>query len=235
MQLVRALALALGSMSVSVTLAQSAELLPIRYNEVELQAEATREVQNDLMNASLYVELNDANPAPLASALNRSTNEALKIANAEKAVRARSGGNQTYPVYDRNNKITGWRGRSELRLESKDFQALGALIGKLQGSMQLAGVAFQVSPELRRQTENELIAEAIGAFRTRADIARQALGGKAIKIRRIAVATAGGAPPPRPMVAMRAQPQMASAEVAPAFEGGTSQVQVSVSGTIEAE
>ena len=33
-----------------------------RYNSVELQAEAQREVQNDLLNAVLYVELNDSNP-----------------------------------------------------------------------------------------------------------------------------------------------------------------------------
>ena len=39
-----------------------------RYNTVELQAEAQREVANDTLSASLYVELNDANPAALAGA-----------------------------------------------------------------------------------------------------------------------------------------------------------------------
>jgi predicted secreted protein len=37
-------------------------------------------VQNDLLNASLYVELNDPNPAALAKAINKSANEALRIA-----------------------------------------------------------------------------------------------------------------------------------------------------------
>lgn len=214
--------------------AQGADVAPVRYNEIELQAEASREVQNDLMYATMYIEANDTNPAQLATTLNTTINAALKNAAEVRSVRARSGTHQTYPVYDRNNKITGWRGRVELRLESKEFQALGQLIGRLQSSLQLAGVTFVVSPEARRQAENELITEAIGAFRTRADIARQALGGRAMRIRRIAIGTAGGAPP-RPVVAMRAQPMGAAAESAPAFEGGTSQIQVTVSGTVEAE
>ena len=39
-----------------------------RYNTIELQAEAQREVANDTLSASLFVELNDANPAALAGA-----------------------------------------------------------------------------------------------------------------------------------------------------------------------
>ena len=103
-----------------------------RYNTIELQAEAQREVTNDLLNASLYVEVTDANAAQLANTLNRASNEALKIAANFKSVRVRSGGNNTYPVYDRNQKLTGWRGRAEIRLDSRDFQAAAGLVARLQ-------------------------------------------------------------------------------------------------------
>jgi predicted secreted protein len=149
-------------------------------------------------------------------------------------VRARSGYNQTYPVYDRNNKQTGWRGRAEIRLESKDVQAMGDLIGRLQASMQLGGVRFSVSPELRRQVENELMIEAVAAFRARADIARQALNGGSYKIRRISLNTGGFAPPPVP-VARAMAPAAADTVVAPNFEAGWTTVQVGASGTIEVE
>ena len=215
------------------TVATAADVAP-RTNEVELQADASREVQNDLMSATVYAEVNDTNPAQLAQTLNRTVNEALRTARAVDGVVVKSRGNQTYPVYDRNNRITGWRGRSELRLESKDFEALGALIGKLQATMQLGGVSFVVSPELRRTSENELIADAIAAFRARAEIVRTALGAGALKIRKLNVGTSGSAPPPR-VFAARAQPMASASEVAPSFEGGTSQVQVSVSGSIELE
>jgi predicted secreted protein len=201
------------------------------YNVVELQAEAQREVPNDLLNASLYVEANDADAARLAAALNRITNEALKAAADFKAVRVRSGGSNTHPVYDRSQKLTGWRGRAEVRLESRDFEAASRLIARLQASMQLSSISFSVSPEQRKATENELIGEAIQAFRGRAEIVRQALAGKAWKLRHMSVNTSGSAPPPRPLLrAMAAQ----SAEIAPPqFEGGMSTVQVSVSGAIQ--
>ena len=204
------------------------------YNSVELQAEANREIPNDTLNASLYVQASDADAAKVADALNRVSNDALKAAAGFKAVRARSGGSNTYPVYDRNQRLTGWRGRAEIRLESRDFQAASALIAKLQAGMQLSSLSFNVSRELRTNTENELISEAVKAFRARADIARQALGGKSYKLRRIAINTSGSSPPPRPMLRMSAA--AAPAEVtAPQLEGGLSTVTVSVSGTVEVE
>jgi predicted secreted protein len=186
------------------------------------------------MTANLYAEASDPSAARVADQLNRVTAEALKTAGAEKAVKARSGYSQTYPVNDRNGKVTGWRGRSEIRLESKDTRAMAALVGRLQATMQLSGVSFSVSPELRRQVENELINEAVAAFKSRADIATRAIGGRSFKIRRIGLNTGGLQPLPRPMLARGMVAQ--SAEVsAPVFEAGTSVVNVVAAGTVEVE
>jgi predicted secreted protein len=207
---------------------------PVRFNQVDLQAEVSREVPNDLMNANLFAEVSDPSAPKVADQLNRLTAEALKTAGEFKAVKARSGYVQTYPVYDRANRLTGWRGRAEIRLESKDVQSMAALIGKLQSTLQLGGVSFAVSPELRRQVENELVTDGVAAFRARADIAAKALGGRGYKIRRIGLNTGGFAPGPRPLA--RAQMAPAAAEVAPpAFEAGTSTVNVVANGTIEVE
>jgi predicted secreted protein len=202
-----------------------------RYNVVELQAEAQREVQNDLLNATFYVELNDANPATLANEMNKSVNEALRVAKDYKIVRVRSGGNQTHPVYSKNNVLTGWRGRAEIRLESKDFDAASGLIGKLQTGMQLGNMNFSVSPEARRTAENELIAEAIGAFKARAEIIRSALAGRGYKLQRLKVANGYNAPQPKFAVARMA----ASAQevTAPNLEAGVSIVTVTATGAIE--
>lgn len=203
-----------------------------RYNAVELQAEAQREIANDTLSASLYVELNDASPAALASALNKTANEALRVARDYKSVRVRSGGNQTYPVYAKGNVLQGWRGRAEIRIESRDFEAASGLIGRLQAGMQLGNLSFSVSPEARRQTENELIAEAIGAFKSRAEIVRGALAGRAYKIQRLNVNSGHSAPPPRFAMA-RALSAGAPEQVAPNLEGGVSLVTVTVGGTVE--
>lgn len=203
-----------------------------RYNMVELQAEAQREVPNDTLSASLYVELNDANPAALAAAINKAANEALRVARDYKSVRVRSGSNQTYPVYAKGNVLQGWRGRAEIRLESKDFAAASGLIGKLQAGMQLASLGFSVSPEARRQAENELMVEAIGAFKARAEIVRGALAGRGYKVQRLNVSSGHSAPPPRFAMA-RALSAGAPEVAAPDLEGGVSQVTVNAVGAIE--
>lgn len=210
--------------------AAAAEPSP-RYNTVELQAEAQREVQNDLLNASLYVELNDGSPAALANAINKRVNEALRVAKDYKGVTVRSGNNQTYPVYAKDNVLQGWRGRAEIRIESKDFEAASGLIGKLQAGMQLGNMSFSVSPEARRAAENELIAEAIVAFKARAEIVKAALAGRSYKLQRLNVANRYGVPPPRPLMARMA----ASAQevAAPNLEAGVSLVMVTANGAIE--
>ena len=206
----------------------------VRFNQVELRAEASREVPNDLMSARLSVEAHDSSPAEVSAALNRATAEAVISAAAFDAVKSQTGQIFTYPVYDRQQRLVGWRGRAEVRVESKDFKALAQLAAKLQPTMQLGGIAFSISPELRRKVENELINEAVQAFRARAVIAQQALGGHSYRIRRIALDT-GASSPPRPFVA-RAAPGMAAAEApVPVFEGGESHVQVTAVGLIEVE
>jgi predicted secreted protein len=204
---------------------------PPRYNTVELQAGAQREVQNDLLNASLYVELNDPSPAALANAINKSVNEALRIARDYKGVRVRSGNNQTYPVYAKGNILQGWRGRAEIRIESKDFETASGLIGKLQAGMQLGNITFSVSPEARRVAENELITEAIGAFKARAEIIKAALAGRGYKLQRLNLTNGYNIPQPRLAMARMAAP--AQEVVAPNLEAGVSVVTVSANGTIE--
>lgn len=213
--------------------AAAADPVQPRYNTVELQAEAQREVQNDLLNATLYVELNDSSPAALANALNKRANDALRLAKEHKGVRARSGGNHTYPVYTRGNALQGWRGRAEIRIESRDFESASALIGKLQSGMQLGGMHFSVAPETRRAVENELITEAIAAFRARADIAKAALGGKGYKVLRLNVGTAGRQAPQPRLAMARAAPPPAQDVAAPDLEAGLSQVTVVARGAIE--
>ena len=225
---------ALGTLAPLPLLAAEA----MHYNVVELQSSAEREVANDTMNAVLYVEQNDANAQQVANVVNRALAEGLRISKDYPAVKVRSGNLQTTPVYSgggsssRAQQLTGWRGRGELRLETRDFGAGAALIGKLQTSMQLAGISFAVSPESRKKAEDEMIGEAIGAFKSRAELIKGVMGGRGYKIQRIGLSTGYSGPAPRPMMAMA---KSADASFAPPVEGGNSVVNVQVNGAIEVE
>jgi predicted secreted protein len=220
--------LLLPALLACATVSIAAEPSEPRYNTVHFQAEAQREVQNDVLNATLYVELNNASASALAAAINNSVNDALRMAKEYKGVRARSGNYQTYPVYSKSNVLQGWRGRGEIRIESKDFDAASALIGKLQAGMQLAGIGFSVSPEARRAIQDELSVEAIRAFKARAEILKTALAGRSYKLVRLDVSGGQQGPQPRFAVAR------AAADVtAPNLESGVTVISAVASGSIE--
>ena len=222
-----------GFLIASLTVFSAAAEKTQRYNVIELAASAQRDIANDLMSAQLFVEASDANPAQLATTLNRAVADGVRMAKDYPMIKVRTGNNQTFPVYGRNNQSQGWRGRAELRIETRDFAAGAALVGKLQASLQLGGIQFGVAPETRQKVENELITEAIAAFRARAEIARAALGGKSYKTQRIAINTGAGSPPPRQL--MRAAAMADSTMAAPPVEAGESVITVSANGAIEVE
>lgn len=213
------------------TSAQAHDSAAMLYNQVDLNTQVMREVENDLIRASLYAELQNADPAALQNELNRIAAAAHAAAREFDSVKASTGHNRTYPVYDRSNRLIAWRGRSELRLESKDFAAVAKLIGRLQSTMQLGNVSFSISPELQRKTEQEMLQEAVDSFRERAGLLTRALGGKSYRLRKMSVHTSGGAPVP--MMAVRSAKAADAESYAPVLEGGTSHVNVGANGTIE--
>lgn len=199
---------------------------------VSLNAQATMEVDNDTMRATLFVEDEDANPARLADAVNKLVADAVKTAKATPKVKTKTGGYQTFPVYDKT-RIVRWRARSELLLESTDFKTLSDLIGRLQATMKLGGVDFSVSTEARRKAEDELTGAAIADFKRRADLVAQNFGARGYKVKDASVNSDGGMPPmPRPMMMMKGAAAMSDSVQAPVVEAGTSRITVNVGGTI---
>jgi len=207
--------------------AQSPETL---FNLVSLNAQAEREIPNDLLIAVLAAEAEGTDPVPLADGVNRTMQRALAAALAYKTVKAQSAGYQTVPVYDKN-RVARWRVRQELRLESADFAAATELIGKLQANLTVAGLNLSVSGEARRRAENGLIAEAIAAFEERARVVRDAMKAKSYRVRDLQVSPGGA--PPRPMFAMAARALSSESLAQPAVEPGSTRILVSVSGTIQ--
>lgn len=195
------------------------------FNLVSLSAQAEREVANDLLSAVLAAEAEGTDAAKLAADVNRKMARALEAAQGVRSVRARSGSYQTWPVSEKG-RIVRWRVRQELRLESADFAAATALIGRLQQELVVTSLAATVADEARRRAENTLTAEALAAFEERARVVRDAMKVKGYRVQALQIGGGGGAP--RPMLAMQSRAEAAAL----AIEPGTSRLQVTVSGTI---
>lgn len=206
------------------------------YQRVDFSTEVAREIPNDQMNATLSIELSDKDAGKLAQQLNTVINDAIKKAAAYPSVKVSSGNQNTWPVYGTtltsSSKLESWRGRAEIRLETKDFKAAGELIGKLQEKLQINGVNFVVSADSRRKVEDGLTAEAIAAFKTRAEAIRTAWNAKGYKLVQMSLGSAGG---PMPYMPMMRTMKAAEADGVPAQDlaGGDTRLVVNVSGSIE--
>lgn len=201
---------------------------------INLQAEASREVDNDQLVAVLAAEAQGANPAEVAESVNKKMAEALKLAKEVPSVKLRSGNYQTFPRPGKDGRIENWQASQELRLESADFAAATRLIGRLQQGLNVRSLGLRLAPQTRRAAEDALITEAIGAFEARAELARKAMKAKGYRVRQMSIGTAGG---PRPVpYAQQYDGAAARAAGSPvAIEGGASMVTVTINGSIKLE
>jgi predicted secreted protein len=195
---------------------------------IELSAEAARPAANDLARASVFAEASGATPSELANRVNSQISDALKTAKTYANVKAQSGTTHSYPIYAKDNKIEGWRMRSELTLESRDSAALSELLGKLQTSLGVANLIMLPSPEAREQAESKAIIDAIAAFKVRAKTVADALG-TSYRIKLLSI-NSSGRPAGPPM--MRAAAMTSADAAAMPTEAGETQIRATISGQI---
>ena len=226
------LTLSIGALASLPALAED-----VHYNQISLRAEANQEVPRDLMVVTLYTEAQNTDAAKLAAEITTAMNKAIGEAKQVKGVTLRQGSRNSYPVYDnKSQKITAWRERAELRLESADFAALSKLTGDLMQTLKMGSMQFTVAKATRIASQDALLKDAVNAFRARAQMATDALGGKGYKIVNLNL-NSNGYPQPymrSEMMMKAAAPAMDSAPT-PEIEAGTSEVSMSADGVIEVQ
>ncbi len=205
----------------------------LNYNQISLRAEVQQSVNNDTLTVTLFTEEQDTDPAKLAKRVTATLNQGLQTARSNQQIRVSSGNRSSQPVYDeKREKIIAWRERGEIRLESTDFAQVSALTGDLLGKLSLGSMDFSLSSASRATTEDELIQQAIQAFKKRAKIATQTLGGSDYKIVQLNLNTQYMQP--RPYLRSGKMMAMAADSAgAPVVEGGEADVSVNADGIIE--
>lgn len=213
----------------------------VHYNQISLRAEVNQEIAHDLMHVTLYSEAQDSDPAALAAQISKTLNASIAQARKAKGVSVAMGSRNSYPIYsetkgdDKGQQITAWRERAELRLESADFSALSRLTGEMLQDLKMGGMNFSIASATRKTHEDALLKEAVAAFKARAQLATEALGGSGYKLVNLSLNSGGfQAPMPMRMSTMKGAARMEDA-VTPEIEAGTSQVTINADGVIEVQ
>jgi len=201
---------------------------------LSLSSQASADVPQDIIHITLFYEQQAKDPGSLTSALNQRADAALAQAKGVSGVTAHTGAFSVYPSTDRDGRISAWRGRTEVVLESRDFAAASKLAGQLSNQLQVANVEFSLSPEAQRAAEQKLTTDAIKSFRARADEAAKAFGYNGYSIRDVNVGGSRNVQPYPRMMAMAAAPMDSAKMSAPiSVEGGKATVSVTVNGSVQ--
>lgn len=206
--------------------------------QLELGTTVGREVPNDQLNAVLYIQERQKDPAKLADRVNRTMADAVKTAQRYPKVEVSTGAIYTWPEYDKNGHIQGWSSKAEIRLTSSDLVESAQLVAQLQKTMLLQGVDFNVSEAARRQAEQQLLPEAIARMKQTAKQAALALGKTHVYVKELRIENSSGTAR-MPYAMLAAAPKATNNDntevTPPSWEPGKSQIQMQVSGTLMLE
>ncbi|MHA7681542.1 SIMPL domain-containing protein [Cupriavidus sp. PET2-C1] len=197
---------------------------------LSLSAQATTDVPTDVVHLTLAAEQEGAEPGAISSALSAKTADVIAQAKRTNGVQAQSGGFTIYPSNDKNGRISTWRGRAEVILESRDFTAVSKLAGQLASQMQVQNISFSLSREARHAAEAKLTEQAVASFRDKAQATTKLFGYGSYTIREVQVGEVGAVQPMPRMYAAKAM--MADSAPVP-VEGGKAQVTVTVNGSVQ--
>jgi predicted secreted protein len=197
------------------------------YDRIHLRSSASAEVDNDTLIAVLYAQKEGTEPGLLADSVNRLITQAVNEANRSEGIKVQTLGYQTSPIYQQQ-RLSGWRVRQSMRLQSMDGDRLSQLLNRLQSSLALESINYTISPEQRERVEETLTLQAIDAFRKRAQLVTKQLGRSDYRLVEMTIQNSD-----RPHLPMRANMMAFEGAAAPTLESGSQRVQIEISGTIE--
>ncbi|WP_408647902.1 SIMPL domain-containing protein [Xenophilus arseniciresistens] len=204
-------------------------------NVLQLSAQGTVEVQQDLLQMTLVATRDGTEAATVQSQLKAALDAALQ--EAKKQAQAgqldvRTGNFNLSPRYTREGKINGWQGRAELVLEGRDFARITQTAGRIT-PLNVEHVGFDLSREQRQRSASEAQKLAIDSFRQKASELARGFGFADYALREVSVNDShdGGARPPRMMAAQAKS--FSSADAPVPVEAGKATVVVTVSGSVQ--
>ena len=207
---------------------------PLQQNVVQLSANGSVEVQQDMLSISMSTTRDGSDAAAVQSQLKAAIDAALTEArNAAQPgqLDVRTGNFSLYPRYGRDGKSIGWQGSAELILEGRDFTRISGTAGKLQ-TLTVGNVSFGLSREQRAKVEGDAQGIAIERFKARALEIARGFGFASYTLREVNVSANDQGFTPRPrLMAMEAKAVMADAPVP--VEAGKTSVVVTVSGSVQ--
>ena len=181
---------------------------------LHISATEQREVDQDLLIATLRIEAEDTDNKKVQNDVNTAMAKALDLAKGYEDVKAITRGYNVHQ-YDINGGKKNlpprmvWKGQQSLTLKSKNAEQVLELAGKIQAAgFLMNGLSYTLSPALAAQIQDEMLEAALEKLTARAQRAATALGKSSAELKEIN--TQGHYNPPQPVYARMESMSMAA-------------------------
>ena len=203
-------------------------------NVAQLASSGSVDVQQDLLSIAMNTTASGTDANAVQTQLKQALDSALAVARPAVLpgqLDLRTGNFSLYPRYDKNGKINGWQGSTELVLDGRDFSRITTTAGKIQ-TMTIGNVSFALSREQRTKVEAEAQNIAIERFKAKALEVSKNFGFAGYTLREVSINANDQSFQPRPR-AMAMMAKSAESDSPVAVEAGKSTVLVNVNGSIQ--
>ena len=157
--------------------------------EFYFSTNVTREIEQDLMKATLSSRKEGKSVKELKSEVNGKLNKVMDLIKQYPSIEVRSDGIRTYPNYytQKNGKrlIEHWIAEGELVLKSKDLESMAKVLEGLEDNITIEDVSFSVSKEKLASLEDEMTLEIIQQFQHKAEIIQKGLNVKKYTLKNV--------------------------------------------------
>ncbi|NQZ53410.1 MAG: SIMPL domain-containing protein [Piscirickettsiaceae bacterium] len=201
----------------------------LRYNQINLQASASLDTENDKLIAMLVVQENGQSPAILTKHVNQRMALILEKAVKFEDISTHTTSYNSRALYNKG-KITSWQVSQNIKLTSQNFEQLSELVGELNDLANVQSMNFSVSDQTVERVKEQLTKEAISKFRSKASMIAKQFNEDSYRI--IHVSIDSNSYQPQPMMA-RSMAMSEARGVPPTLSAGKNKISITVRGAIE--
>ena len=196
---------------------------------LELSADASAEVQETLLVATLTVVAEGRHPAFVQGDVNTAMTKALAAARERSAIKARTSSYAIWPLDEKTSPRLRYHAEQSLSLTAEDGAALLDLVGRLQAEgLEVRSLDHAPAPAAIADARRRLLDDALHDLRATAEQAATAMGMRLNGWEEVRIEPGGGLSSPLPFRAMVTE--RAAAGQPPVAAAGTQHITVTVSG-----
>lgn len=210
--------------------------LPDGQTILNIAATERTAVQQDLLMASLRIEIENADPKKVQGDINALMKKAVEKAKTVASVKTSTG---QYYVYENTpipheKDVTPatktWKGTQTLDLQSTTADELLKLAGELQDmGLVMGGLNYTLSPEKADLAKDALMEKALAKVTARAERAAKAMNKKSLSLVEVNVDTSDNIGQPYPVMRAMAMDGRMEKSATPSAEPGESEITLTVS------